>query len=333
MKFKIFITIMMLIVVYISPIITAQVKILGTAEYDRINIRTPQAIQVRLEQLQGSKDFERVYNFKKGSRFHRISQPVGRLKIKVKDQENKVGMFLCTASIISENYILTNYHCIPGQVGMKVLEAKLELGYLHEIDTSTVSSFNVDPVAEESNANLDYAIVRVQGNPSKTYGNIDISADNIFEKDAVFIIHHPEGSPKTLSRKQCFITSLKGPDITHSCDTMPGSSGSPVFSDETYQVVGLHFAGSSQGNVGTTMTGVIEQSPILQGIIALKSEKPQPKPVKVVKKVIQPLPTKKQDNPSSTIDNATSDKSGSTFNDQIQKVDQLWDAVGDDFGE
>lgn len=246
----------------------AQVRILADDEFDRINVRTPQAIQLKLEQMQGSKDFERIYDFKPGSRFRRFSKPVGRLKVKARDREGRTGTMLCTASVVSAEYIITNYHCIPGLMGTQVLAAKLELGYLNEFDTSSVREFKVASEPTEADGELDYAIVKVFGNPSLSHGVIRIGPEAVEERDAVFLIHHPEGSPLILSRKQCYVTKAESGEISHTCDTMGGSSGSPLFSDETQQVVGLHFAGAADRNVGRSMERIVGRSRLLAAIVA-----------------------------------------------------------------
>ena len=250
----------------------AQVRILADNEFDRINVRTPQAIQLKLEQMQGSKDFERIYDFKPGSRFRRFSRPVGRLKVRTRDREGRTGTVLCTASVISEQYIITNYHCIPGLMGTEALAAKLELGYLNEFDTSSVREFQVASEPAEADGELDYAIVRVFGNPSLSHGVIRIGRETVEERDAVFLIHHPEGSPLILSRKQCYVTKAESGEISHTCDTMGGSSGSPLFSDETQRVIGLHFAGAADRNVGKSMRRIVGRSRLLAAIVAQASD-------------------------------------------------------------
>lgn len=250
----------------LPPIISAQIRFLPGSEYDRINIRKPQAIQVRLEAMQSSNDFEQVRNFKENSRFRRVALPVGRLKVKVRDSRGRTGMALCTASIISSEYLLTNNHCIPGVLGVTVLAAKIEMDYLDERDTARVRSYEVDTVPIESSEALDYSIVRVRGNPSALYGKVVISRSPGALQDAVFIVHHPEGAPKTLSRKDCYINTLADKEFIHSCDTLGGSSGSPIFSDETFQMIGLHFAGSKEGNFGKNITSLLAQSSTLESI-------------------------------------------------------------------
>lgn len=274
---------------------SAQVRIVDISEFDQVNIRKPQAIQLQLEKMQQSNDFERLMNFKEGSRFRRIGRPVGRLKVKVQDDRQRVGVLLCTASIISATHILTNFHCIPGLPGTTVIEAKLEMDYLDELDTTRVREFKVAAEPDESSAILDYAIVKVYGNPAASYGTIPISLQLLAQKDAIFIIHHPEGAPKILSRKDCYITKTKGAELTHSCDTLGGSSGSPVFSDETFQMIGLHFAGNEQGNVGKSIVRIQEQSPILKELMAAASPvTPSPSPAPPVQ---EPAPSQTQETP------------------------------------
>lgn len=256
----------------------AQIRFLPDSEYDRVNIRKPQAIQARLESLQSTNDFEPIKNFKPESRFRRLARPVGRLKVKVRDDSGRVGMALCTASIISEELLLTNNHCIPGGLGVTVLAAKIEMDYLDANDTAAVKSYEVDPSPVETNQELDYSLVRVHGNPAAEFGTAKLSRKPGALQDAVFIIHHPEGAPKTLSRKDCYINTMADREFVHSCDTLGGSSGSPIFSDESFQIVGLHFAGSEQGNYGKNIATLLSRSPRLESVAVTAQPAPPPAP-------------------------------------------------------
>lgn len=254
----------------LAPSALAQVRILPSTEFDNINMRKPQAAQIKLEAMQASNDFEALLSFRKGSRYQRLGRPIGRLKVKVKNASGRTGVALCTASIISEKYILTNNHCIPGSISLTVISAKIEMDYLDAKNTAMVRTYRVDNKPVETSEKLDYSIVRVFGNPSKIYGTVRLARERPHVQDAVFIIHHPEGAPKTLSRKDCYVGMLTGVNFVHSCDTLGGSSGSPVFSDETFEMVGLHFAGSSDGNYGKQLIEISSQSKLLESII-LKS--------------------------------------------------------------
>ncbi len=252
----------------------AQPRFLPASEYGRINLRTPQAVQLKLEALQASNDFERVGDFREGSRYRLAANPIGRLQIMVRRDGGRMGMALCTASVLSAEHILTNYHCIPGAVNLTVLQANLQMDYLDENETERVRGYEVDIEPVEADPELDYAILRVQGNPARDFGTVTISALAPQVREAVFIIHHPEGKPKTLSRKDCWVEALTGPQFIHTCDTLGGSSGSPIFADETFQVVGLHFAGSEQGNYGKSIAALLARSRVLESLAVI--ERPAP---------------------------------------------------------
>ena len=72
----------------------------------------------------------------------------------------------------------------------------------------------------------------------------------------VFIIQHPAGEPKQISKINCAAGTVpvdgrtSASDFTHTCDTVGGSSGSPVF-NETGDLVGLHHYGFNEGGFWT----------------------------------------------------------------------------------
>lgn len=246
----------------------AQPRYLPASEFSNLNLRIPQAAQVRLEALQGSNSFERLANLAEASRYRIASRPVGRLKVKIRDAQGRLGTQLCTAALVAKDKLLTNYHCIPGLAGMTPLEARLELGYLVENDTAGVKAYGVDISPVEASEPLDYAIVRVRGNPGQEFGTVRVSRSAPYVRESLFLVHHPEGQPKTLSRKDCRVQVLRDDLIIHSCETLGGSSGSPIFDDNTMRLVGLHFAGSPEGNYGRGMAALVERSPILRSLAA-----------------------------------------------------------------
>jgi V8-like Glu-specific endopeptidase len=252
----------------------AQIRYLPASEYERINVRTSQALQGRLEALQRSDDFERLSRFNEDSRYRRAGAAVGRLKMRKRAPGGREGTGLCTAALISNEYAITNHHCLPGIDGWVTLEARLEMGYLDEKEESRVRVFPVAVRPVETSEELDYSILRVGGRPAERYGTLRLSSAAPVPRESLFIIHHPEGAPQMLTRKDCAARAVAAPDMVHSCDTLGGSSGSPIFSDETLDVVGLHFAGSEEGNYGKRMADLVARSPILQGLAV----EPRPAP-------------------------------------------------------
>ena len=60
--------------------------------------------------------------------------------------------------------------------------------------------------------------------------------------ECVSIIQHPSGAPKAVAIRENQIMDVFDDYIHYSTDTMPGSSGSPVYNDE-WIVISLHHAG------------------------------------------------------------------------------------------
>jgi V8-like Glu-specific endopeptidase len=246
----------------------AQIRFLPASEYEPVNIRTPQSIVSNVNALSQQNVFERLANFRPDSRYRQAGRPVGRLKVHVRDAQGREGTALCTASIVSAEYLLTNHHCVPGDVGLTVLGAKVELAYLDGKNTSGVRSYVVSIEPVEASEALDYSILRVRGNPSADFGTVAFARQPAEVQEAVFIIGYPEGEPETLSRKDCYVRAVLTEQFIHTCDTLGGSSGSPVFSDNTFRMIGLHFAGAEDGNYAKNLRQILKTSRVLAPIAA-----------------------------------------------------------------
>jgi hypothetical protein len=149
-----------------------------------------------------------------------------------------------------------------------------------------VESFAVETSPAEADERLDYAILRVRGTPGARFGAVTIAREPPQVRDTLFVIGHPEGQPQTLSRKGCQVKVVQAEEFVHTCDTLGGSSGSPVFSDNTLAMVGLHFAGSSEGNLGKNMAALLRQSRILEGVAVVAKQSlpvrpPEPRSVSI----------------------------------------------------
>jgi hypothetical protein len=99
---------------------------------------------------------------------------------------------------------------------------------------------------EAKSAPLDYSVLRLSGDASR-FGRYHIGAA-VGEKTDVLIIQHPDGRIKRAAfPPNCVVASpqfVRGiatlVDFRHNCDTLGGSSGSPVLDWAGLQVVGLH---------------------------------------------------------------------------------------------
>ncbi len=255
-------------------------------QFGKANLIFSQSLS-RLESVLDAKreNFELIRDFSARNRYRKYSRPVGRLDMLIEDRYGARGTSTCTASIISETYILTNYHCIPGnEPGAKVVRAELRMGFLSTYDTGNTYAVRVSPV--ERSKNLDYAILKVSGNPSRQYGKVQLVLRDPDPSEELFIIHHPAGKPKRVTRRLCRATSTRtvaGTNMHHRCDTMPGSSGSPIFSDNDMALVGLHYGGGLSSDTGSynsakRMTKIHRQSSIIQGMLNGSVTTPQTQP-------------------------------------------------------
>ena len=259
---------------------TAHDLLFPVTEWGKARMALPQSAS-HLESLfqVSDENFEPIVAFSSQSPFRIIAPSVGRLEIKARDQFGRIGVEVCTASLISRDLALTNNHCIPGTGELSLLEAQLRMGYLSDRDQPG-NTYSVSLIPVESNATLDYSIIKVYGIPADKYGLIALGPKTILPKEDLFIIHHPLGKPLQLTRKDCRAVSWEADNINninHRCDTIDGSSGAPIFSLITRKMVGIHF----QGGMGTTQDSynsgkrldkIIERSPALRNLLRQQSQ-------------------------------------------------------------
>jgi len=258
----------------------AQGLLFPITEWGKARMALPQSAGSLESLFQVSdENFEPIVAFSNQSPFRIIAPSIGRLEIKARDQFGRLGVEVCTASLLSKDLALTNNHCIPGTGDFSLLEAQLRMGYLSERELPG-NTYSVSLIPVESDATLDYSIIKVYGNPSNKYGLIPLGPKTISPSEDLFIIHHPLGKPLQLTRKDCRAVSWETDNlnnINHRCDTLDGSSGAPIFSLITRKVVGIHFQGGMGAtqdsyNSGKRLDKIIERSSTLQNLLRQQSQ-------------------------------------------------------------
>ncbi|MEO7275974.1 MAG: trypsin-like peptidase domain-containing protein [Vicinamibacterales bacterium] len=170
---------------------------------------------------------------------------------------SRPSLGLGTGWLIAPGLIATNRHVVAARFEREPAATAADLeqqathteawfDYLHpDAPYITVNAMRLEAL----NADLDYAILRLaptaqDGVSSRQWDSLRLAPlDYALHRGAALnIIQHPAGEVMQIAiRRNDFVGPLEGDPnrFTYLTDTLPGSSGSPVFNDE-WEVVGLH---------------------------------------------------------------------------------------------
>ncbi|CUH80727.1 trypsin-like peptidase domain-containing protein [Tropicibacter naphthalenivorans] len=221
----------------------------------------------------GDYNNEFVSNYGATSVFARTGRPIGRLDI-LTDK----GHAPCTAFLVEGNRLVTNHHCVPGILNNEKLGAsaiiavQLRMGYLRDGIEEGTRMFHVNPAPLETSEALDYSVLQVVGGDANAeFGALELSSVLPSDRDPLWVIGHPMGEAQRISREKCQADSpaVASGRLRHTCDTLPGNSGSPVIDTDLKQVVALHHAGSRAGavNFAVPMADILRQSKVLKAAV------------------------------------------------------------------
>ncbi|WP_305970266.1 MULTISPECIES: serine protease [unclassified Mameliella] len=217
------------------------------------------------EQAFGDYQNEPILTYGENSLPRRLGRPVGRLDVLY--DNGKTGV--CTAFIVDAQHILTNNHCIPGAGGAGVEAAQFVAGFVDGAQARGAEKFQVSTRPVETSVPLDYSVLRVFGDPSARFGRAELASEAPEDAELLWIIGHPQGQAQHISREGCAAddpaVSPEG-KLVHSCDTLGGNSGSPVFRITDRKVVALHHAGDNRTgyNFAIPMARILAESAVLK---------------------------------------------------------------------
>jgi V8-like Glu-specific endopeptidase len=158
--------------------------------------------------------------------------------------------------IVSGGRLVTNHHVIP----TAAIAAKSYVEFNVEEDLAgqlaVPHRVAIDASSVNAKPDLDYCVAALtpsaDGVPLSTWGELEIEIDAIPAiGEHVTIIQHPAGGPKQIAVTANQVVNIYEHRLQYSTDTMPGSSGSPVFNDN-WKVVALHHKG---GNIVANASG------------------------------------------------------------------------------
>jgi V8-like Glu-specific endopeptidase len=155
---------------------------------------------------------------------------------------------LGTGFLTRDNLLITNNHVISSPEEAR--DARIQFNYQETAKglATQVAEFRLAPEegfdTSTMNGGDDWTAVRVKGDPSREWGALDLAEADVRVNDYVNIIQHPGGLPKQIALYHNVVAFVGGDRVQYLTDTLPGSSGSPVF-DSQWRVVALHHSGGN----------------------------------------------------------------------------------------
>ncbi|SFQ66427.1 trypsin-like peptidase domain-containing protein [Donghicola eburneus] len=217
---------------------------------------------------------EELREYGEAATYRAIGKNVGMLRICREDG----NVDACTAILLNERLILTNAHCFQAnENGHAAIGMNLFLEFLNPGEWENRPKYGVKfPPKEIGDKNgLDYAIFELE-KPVKNIEKLSVEIRDPGKGESMFILGHPNGDVMRLSRMKCKSDRQRpiaaGNLVQHTCETLPGSSGSPGFAERDGKLITLHARGvgdsGSRVNIGILMSALVKESAILQEVFA-----------------------------------------------------------------
>ncbi len=154
--------------------------------------------------------------------------------------------YVCTAFLIGPQRMLTNQHCMEDATVCKSVVVEFDFNSGSSAPAVNQRRCSVTKALDYS---LDFAVFDIDHlPPAPEIAPLVFAAASPVPGSKLVLIEHPAGEAKQVSQDDCQVKSNpvagrgQGTDVTHSCDTLGGSSGSAVLSNDL-EVVGLHHLG------------------------------------------------------------------------------------------
>ncbi|MFE0591242.1 trypsin-like serine peptidase [Micromonospora echinospora] len=175
------------------------------------------------------------------------------------------GGGMCTAwRVGNTNRLLTNKHCFSTQAAVSASETQFNYqcatcGGSNPGAGTKVSGLTLYKVSTGGSGELDYALYSVNNFSSiQGFGTLYLATTATTTGTRMYIPGHGDGSPKRLSifedtqnGANCTVknANYNSWNISYSCDTSGGNSGSPVLNG-SHRVIALHHLGGCPSNQG-----------------------------------------------------------------------------------
>lgn len=156
--------------------------------------------------------------------------------------------------LIANNLLITNNHVLASNT--VAAQAKVQFNFQQSalgLDMP-VTEYALAPAKGFATSSADdWTAVRLDGDVNAEWGALSLQKASPQKDDFTMIVQHPAGGPKQIALYHNVITAVDEGRVQYLTDTLPGSSGSPVFNMD-WQVVALHHSGGWLREPGTKAT-------------------------------------------------------------------------------
>lgn len=175
---------------------------------------------------------------------------------------------LGTGFFVGEQVVMTNHHVIADeeQAAVAYVVCNDELDQLGRAQPTSRYACRPD-VLFATDATLDYTVVALAEPAGREWGSVPLVAAQAGVGDRVNIIQHPMGGPKELAIVDNEVRYVDATVTQYLTDTMPGSSGAPVF-DDAWSLVALHHSGGWIPEPDTDSTHFRNEGITVRAIVA-----------------------------------------------------------------
>lgn len=148
-----------------------------------------------------------------------------------------------TGFMVDGGWLITNHHVLPDKDTTR--NGIAQFNYQRTADglDAQVDPYPIDPASLLTSEADDWSAVKIVGDAS-AWGRIKWAPQPVKVGDYVNIIQHPGGTHKQISLIANVVAFVGGARVQYLTDTLPGSSGAPVF-DADWNLVALHHAGGA----------------------------------------------------------------------------------------
>ena len=171
-----------------------------------------------------------------------------------------------TGFLIGNGWLLTNNHVLPDAGVTANSIAEFNYQQTSEGLDGATERFKLGAARFRTSATNDWSAVGIDAAAEAKWGTIPLEAVDVAVDAFVNIIQHPNGGQKHIGLYHNTVTAVGDGRVQYFTDTLPGSSGSPVF-DSDWKVVALHHSGGMLRVPGTKKRAYVNEGIAVRTII------------------------------------------------------------------